>query len=305
MISAADLKKSPVIFDEASHTYTLDGALLNGVTSTLIHRAFPDKYKEVDAEVLARAAEKGHELHTAIEFHDQFEQPFSSNDPRINLYDQVKIDNGLTTIANEYLVSDEEHYASSIDIVTVNDNNEICLIDTKSTYSLDKASTGLQLSIYKRFFEQMNQSLRVAHIYVLWMPNKDHSICELHELSVVDDETLDALIKADLADEPFQFELIPDEWSDIERQYLYWAEKKAEADEWLQKSKDRMMEVMQRCNLSNVRTDAFTVSFIPAKKSMRFDSASFKKNEPTMYDSYMKETETAATIRVLPRKQDK
>lgn len=296
-----ELRKSPVVFNPEDHTYTLDGRQLSGVTSTLIHRAFPDKYKDVDKDVLARAAEKGHALHEAIEFYDHFGK--ASDDPRIEAYERIKAENGLQTIANEYLVSDEQHYASSVDIVMVNALGEICLVDTKTTWSLDKASTGLQLSIYKYLFEMQNPSLKVSHLYVLWLPNKDTSIHELHELSVVDMDAIEALIEADLADEPFEFGLIPDEWADIERQFRYWTERKEEAEVWLQKAKDRMMESMVNHNLSTVRTEAYTVSFIPAKKSRRFDSAAFKKNEPSMYNSYMKETETAASIRVTPKKE--
>ena len=303
MITSADLRKSPVLFDPVSHTYTLDGRQLNGVTSTLIHRAFPDKYKGIDEETLAKAAEKGHELHSAIEFHDHFEEPFKSEDERINNYDRIKQANNLHTICNEYLVSDEEHYASSIDIVMADGNNDIILVDIKTTYSLDRASTGLQLSIYKRFFEAQNPGLKVARIYALWLPNRDHSIAEIHELSVVDDETLDALIAADLADEPFTFEQIPDEWADIERQYRYWSDRKEEAEQWLQKAKERMQSCLAEHNLSIVRTKDYTVSYIPAKTSKRFDSAMFKKEHKAMYDSYMKEVETAAQIRVTPKKE--
>lgn len=299
-----ELKKSPVVFKEDTHQYFLGDKELHGVTSTLIRRAFPDKYKDVDPTVLANAAEKGKQLHKDIETFDQFGgDPQEFADDRIESYADIKHDNGLTTVANEYLVSDEERYASSIDIVMTDAVGDICLVDIKTTWNLDKQSTGLQLSVYKRFFERQNPGLTVAHIYVLWLPNRDHAISELHELSVVADETIDALMEADIKDEPFKFDLIPDEWTEIERLYGYWSQKKEQAEKWMNMAKERMMTVMKNADISTVRTDAFTVSYIPAKKTQRFDSASFKKENKELYDSYMRESETAAQVRVVPRKE--
>ena len=177
------LNQSRVQFDAATHTYHLDGVVLQGITGTLIRRAFPDKYKDVDPEVLAEAARKGHELHEAIQNFYRF--GITSDDERVNNYVELKQGRGLITVENEYLVSDNEHYASSIDIVMRNVLDEVTLVDVKTTYTLDRASTALQLSIYKRWFEQQNEGLKVAHICALWLPNRNHSICELVELSPV------------------------------------------------------------------------------------------------------------------------
>lgn len=300
-----ELKKSPVVFNEDEHRYFLGEKELRGVTSTLIKRAFPDKYKDVDPDVLAKAAEKGHQLHSAIEFFDNFKGAAEdAGDDRIIAYANLKKEKGLTTIANEYLVSDEENYASSVDIVMQNEQEEIILVDTKTTWNLDKRSTGLQLSIYKRWFERQNPDLKVSHIYVLWLPNKDHSICEFTELAVVADDTIDTLIDADQNDEPFEFDLIPDEWASLEREYRYWLTTKEMADQRLDLIKQRMMDVMESSNIQSVKTDIFTVSYIAAKKGKRFDSALFKKENKDVYESYMKDVETATQIRVTPKKQE-
>ena len=139
------LNQSRVQFDATTHTYHLDGVVLQGITSTLIRRAFPDKYKGVDKEKLDEAKRKGHELHEAIQNYDRF--GIVSDDERVNNYVELKQGRGLITVENEYLVSDNEHYASSIDIVMRNVLDEVTLVDTKTTYTLDRASTALQLSI--------------------------------------------------------------------------------------------------------------------------------------------------------------
>lgn len=297
--------KSPVVFQPEEHRYFLDEKELQGVTSTILRTAFPDKYSGIDQETLNNAAKKGKELHEEIEFHDQFNTPVEQcSDDRVAHYEELKTRYGLTTIANEYTVSDEEHYASQIDIVMMNRDEEICLVDLKTTWKLDKAYTGLQLSLYKRWFERQNPHLKVGHIYVMWLPNKDHTIAQLHELSVVDDETVDALITADLAGEPFDYSPVPDIWNELEQAYRHWYYMQESAEKMLLSIKEQMKHVMQSANLSTVKTGAFTVSYIPAKTTKRFDSSAFRKAEPDTYSKYMKESETAESIRVTPKKSE-
>lgn len=295
------LNQSRVQFDAATHTYHLDGVVLQGITGTLIKRAFPDKYKDVDPEVLAEAARKGHELHEAIQNYDRF--GIVSDDERVKNYVELKQGRGLITVENEYLVSDNEHYASSIDIVMRNVLDEVTLVDTKTTYTLDRASTALQLSIYKRWFEQQNEGLKVAHICALWLPNRDHSICELVELSPVSAEVIDALIEADLNDEPFEFVSVPKGYDALEAEYRRYAQMKAEAEAGIEQVKTQLMELMKTENLSQIKSGYYTVSYIPEKVGKRFDSTLFKSENKELYNKYMKDSVTAASIRFLEAKK--
>ena len=295
-----ELRKSPVVFDAASHTYHLDGVVLQGVTSTLIHRAFPDKYKGIDDEVLAQAAAKGHALHEAIQNYDRFGMV---DDDRIDLYENIKKLHGLTTQENEYLVSDEQHYASSVDIVMTDADGDVCLVDTKTTWNLDRASVALQLSIYKRFFEQQNNGLQVAHLYALWLPNKDHTICELVEVSPVTDDVLDALIAADLNDEPFTYNTVPDGYDELEALYRHYAKMKQEAEQGIDEVKERLMAMMQEKNLTTIKSGYYTVSYIAEKTSKRFDSTLFKSENKELYAKYQKDSVTAAQLRFTETKK--
>ena len=295
------LTQPRVRFDEAAHTYELDGKPLQGITGTLIKRAFPDKYKDVDPEVLAQAAAKGKELHEAIQNYDRY--GIVGEDERIGHYDYLKKANFLHTIENEYLVSDYENYASCIDIVAANDKDEVCLIDIKTTYSLDRPPVALQLSIYKRWFEQANPDLKVKYIYVLWLPNRDHSIYGLYELSPWDDAQLDALIEADLNDQPFEWSPIPDEYNQLEANYRMYAELKAYYEEKLDNVKKEVMQLMKDRGLTQIKSGNYTVSYIAEKVGKRFDSAAFKKENKALYEQYMKESVTAESIRILETKK--
>lgn len=302
------LIQSPVVFKEDTHQYFLRDKELKGITSTLIHRAFPDKYKDVDPAVLAKAAEKGHALHVAIECFDVFGgNPEEAEDPRILSYSNIKKEYGLTTIANEYLVSDEQHYASAIDIVMVNKDNEICIVDTKTTYYLDMASTGLQLSIYKRFFEFQNPHLKVAHMYVLWLPNRDHTIAKLHELSVVSDDIIDSLIEADLNEQPFDitttYGTLPARLNDVEDEIIridaemkMWKERQDEL-------KKGLYDLMEKYDIKSFTGQKIKLTRVLPTKSESIDTKRLKEEHPDIYAQYAKTTERSGSLKITIQKQ--
>lgn len=58
-------------FDDATHTYFVDGAKCISVTQLLKFK-FPSKYDGVSKEVLNKAADKGTELHEAIEVYEEY-----------------------------------------------------------------------------------------------------------------------------------------------------------------------------------------------------------------------------------------
>lgn len=298
-----ELVKSPVTFIDDGHRYLLGDKELKGVTSSLIRLAFPDKYKDVDPEVLANAARKGKELHTAIEFFDEFGgDPAEATDDRITAYARIKEENHLTTIANEYLVSDEQNYASSIDIVMVNADNEICLVDTKTTYYLDLSSTGLQLSIYRRFFEMQNPGLKVAHIYALWLPNRDHSIAQLHELSVVSDEVIDSLIQADLAGQAFDitkaYGSLPTRIGEVENEIVrietemkVWKERQEELKQGLYK-------LMEEHDVKSFTGGKIKLTRVLPTTSESIDSKRLKEEQPEIYAKYTKKTQRSGSLKI-------
>lgn len=152
------LKQSPVIFDEDSHSYQLDGKRLLGITG-LIHSILGlGVYPEADAYVkdfiIPRAGSRGTAIHHAIQTYDQLgikqttqivhtRYGCSERDNIQYKYEEWEVGqeldnyirhlNGFEAIANELTVSDNEKYASQIDNVWRRiDTNGIWLVDTKS-----------------------------------------------------------------------------------------------------------------------------------------------------------------------------
>lgn len=302
-----ELAKSPVRFDEENHEYWLGNKQLNGVTSTLIKRAYPDKYKDVDPEVLANAARKGHELHSLIEYHDQFRTSGDEHeDQRVAIYERLKQENGLTTIANEYLVSDLEHYASCIDLVMVNREGDIVLADIKTTWNLDRESTALQLSIYKRFFEAQNPGLKVKWLYAIWMPNRDYSLSSMNILREVDESIIDELIEADLADKSFDITTtygdLPEKIASVQDEVINIIRQSAELKKRETELKDGIYEQMMLHDIKAFESEKLLLTRILPTTAETFDTARFKAEHPDLYKQYTKTSEKKGSLRITIKK---
>lgn len=295
------LATSKVVFDEAAHTYHLNGRQLQGITGTLIKRAFPDTYKDIPESVLAKAAERGGMIHNSFEL---FCTVFGSDlsiypTPTQELQDFSDMIHSydLHHVASEYLVTDGENFASAIDGVFADEEGNIYLVDYKTTSTLHYDNVSLQLSIYARWFEQMNPDLKVKELVCMWFKNGQSKFQPLPRVS---DDKIDALIEAYLiGDEEYKYEVeLPHEFSCIEQEYRLITARldalKLRQDEL----KEKLMKLMEDNKQKSIKTSYGSYSYVAATTSKRFDSKLFKDTEPDHYEYYLKEVETKPSIRI-------
>lgn len=153
-----EFKQSPVIFDEDSHSYQLDGKRLLGITG-LIHSilglgVYPDASDHVKDFIIPRAGSRGTAVHHAIQTYDQLGVKQTTQivrtrygcrerdniqykdeewDVSFELDSYIKHLYGFKALANELTVSDNVRYASQIDNVWMNESTGgIWLVDTKT-----------------------------------------------------------------------------------------------------------------------------------------------------------------------------
>ena len=298
------LKQSPVLFDSETHTYSLGDKELKGITKTLVHRAFPDTYKKPEnyteeewEAVLNNAAAKGSNMHETIELYDEL--GVTSNLPELQSYIRIKEENKLSVLATEYVVSDEEHYATAIDKVFLTPDDEIIIVDFKRTSAKHYDNVALQLSICKRFFEMQNPDLKVAGCYLMWLRD-DKS--EFKKMPVWADEQLDELIKADLADESFDIEKtygsLPQRVADIQ-EYLFNLESEVKAKtEELKQIKDGLCRMMLERGIKSFETDMIKMTTVTPKPRETFDTKSFQISHPDLYHKYVKIGESKPSVRI-------
>lgn len=293
------LSKSNVIFDQEAHTYQLNGALLSGITGVIERQLFPKKYDNIPKYILDNAAQRGSFIHEQIELADTL-GIIPPCDEAKNYLEKINAE-GLTVEESEYLVSDNEHYASCIDKVFRKDDTTFHLGDIKTTYKLDKEYVRWQLSIYAYFFELQNPEAKVERLFGIWLRGK---IADIVDVERIPSDIIVNLLACDLngmqfvnpfalpepkGDLPAKYQDMEQVIIEIEGQAKFWAEKKKELMEGI-------MKEMVSTGVYNWKSDA--IQFIRKKDSIRkdFDKKTFENDYPDLYKKYLKETPVVGSV---------
>ena len=295
------LVKSKVRFDEEHHRYFLGEKELSGITGTLIKKAFPDTYKGIPDAVLAKAAERGSVVHQNLELFDTICNSdiniMPSVLPEVNDYNEMLISYGLHHVDSEYLVTDNENFASAIDKVLADDEGNIYLADIKTTATLHYDNVSLQLSIYAKWFEEQNPDLKVKEIVCMWFKNGQSKFQPLPRVS---DEQIDELINAYLTnDTDYQYKVeVPEQFSALEQEYRLITAR-IDAMKIVQDGlKEKIMKMMEDNKQKSIKTNIGSYSYVPATTKKTFDMKLFKDTEPEHYEYYLKETATKPSLRI-------
>ena len=295
------LVKSKVRFDEEHHRYFLGEKELSGITGTLIKKAFPDTYKGIPDAVLAKAAERGSVVHQNLELFDTICNSdiniMPSVLPEVKDYNEMLISYGLHHVDSEYLVTDNENFASAIDKVLADNEGNIYLADIKTTATIHYDNVSLQLSIYAKWFEEQNPDLKVKEIVCMWFKNGQS---KFQPLPRVEDWQIDDLINAYLAnDAEYQYKVeVPEKFSALEQEYRLITARmdvlKIKQDDL----KEQMMKMMEANKQKSIKTNIGSYSYVAASTKKTFDTKLFKDTEPDHYEHYLKETTTKPSIRI-------
>ena len=295
------LVKSKVRFDEEQHRYFLDEKELSGITGTLIKKAFPDTYKGIPDAVLAKAAERGSVVHQNLELFDTVCNSdiniMHSVLPEVKDYNEMLISYGLHHVDSEYLVTDNENFASAIDKVLADDEGNIYLADIKTTATLHYDNVSLQLSIYAKWFEEQNPDLKVKEIVCMWFKNGQSKFQPLPRVS---DEQIDELINAYLTDDAeYQYKVeVPEQFSALEQEYRLITARMDALKIKQDDLKEQIMKMMEANKQKSIKTNIGSYSYVAATTKKTFDTKLFKDTEPEHYEYYLKETTTKPSIRI-------
>jgi hypothetical protein len=134
-------------FDEATHTYTLDGVKVPGVTS-IIEPIRPD-FDRVPPDVLERKRALGTAVHLACELddNDELESCDDVLQPYVQAWRRFKAEAGAVILANERRMPHLQlRYAGTIDRLALIDG-EAWLLDLKTSAG-PHPSYGVQLAGY-------------------------------------------------------------------------------------------------------------------------------------------------------------
>lgn len=285
------LVKSGVVFDSENHTYTLDGKKLSGITSLLDRQLFKDKYSGIPEDILRKAAERGTYIHQCCELVDE---GFTCNTMEATNYKYLKEKCGLVVEESEYLVSDNENYASCIDKVYRVTDNTFSLGDIKTTYKLNKEYVQWQLSIYAYLFELQNPSAKVSSIFAIWLRGETNQIVELER---VPNEKVRDLLEADSKGLQYeQHETMPILFNEIEGLIIDIESQLKALTEQKKTLTDGAMRAMVQAGLYSWKGDRVSITRKTASTRKSFDKEKFEKDYPNVYDKYIKETPVSESL---------
>lgn len=326
MITSEDLRKSAVVFDEASHTYRLGEKELSGITS-LIHSVlrlgvYPDASDYVKNVQIPKAGYYGSCIHKSIQTWNEMgvmctqfpekEHPTAGTLPaqdvrqELDTYMRLK---PLTAhvIASEFTVSYGD-YASQTDEVWADGGENIYLVDFKSN-NLDyypggteglKEYLSWQLSCYAFMFEHQTGK-KVKGLYGMWLRRgdgerwkidrkPDDQVRRLLETEAVKTDTGFAYFNPDMqvCDEP-PVAAISDNALAVPNEVTKAIADLLRAEKAAKAMKERLRELMEQNGVTKWECPEFTATIGKESVSRTFDSAAFKKADPETYAKYVKE----------------
>ena len=276
-----ELAESQVKFIAESHTYLLDEKLLQGVTGLIQRKCFPGEYDNVPESVLAKAAERGHRIHTAIELYDDYGTT-TEDCPELEAYivEQKKDTHKWLSkpLESEYFVSDNTKYASAIDKV-YHTKGGVILADIKTTYKLNKEYVSWQLSIYRYFFNLLNPEIEVKGLYAIWLRDGK---CVIEEVDEHDEQEVKDLLYTDWC---------PTKNADFDEDELIELKRTLdEAQAAYDEAKERMLEMLKRFKAKKMKGTYVTLTLKEDCERNQFDAKAFKADNPELYEKYLKKT---------------
>ena len=293
------LKQIPVLFNQEEHTYTNTetGKMLKGITSTLIHRLFPDKYSGIPQTVLMRAAERGTAIHEEIELVETIGIAPSTEEGRN--YVKLKEEHGLNFLESEYTVSDLEHYATNIDAIYEVEENVVDIADFKTTSKFDDDSVSWQLSICAYLLELNNPHVKVRDLFGIWLRG---DIAQLIPVERRTDEEVRALMEADINGKEFEYSPALPDYIRENMTTLYCLSKRIkELTEEYDSIKAEVQAKMAENKEKSFKTDNVLFSLIAPSVRTSFDSKRFMEENGELAKKYTTSTTTKETLKITLR----
>jgi len=309
-----ELYKSPIVFydvDNAHQYFSPSGEEISGVTGMISRQLFPDKYDGIPKSILANAAARGDLIHRECEQYDKV--GILGDTKEVAAYAKLKEQVNIRAIANEYIVSDEQHFATKTDLVAqIGDCPEdmVDLCDHKTTYSVDKEYLSWQLSINAVFFELFN-TVKVNKLYGIWLRGENAKLIEIPRKP---DEYIWLLIQCELEGSMYPLEVseLPAEASSmlarlsvIEAAIVEVESQAAESKKLKENLVKELYAAMEKHSVSKWETDNIVVTRVAPTSSVGVDTAKFKKDFPDIYAKCTKTTNKSGFLKIKIKEDDK
>jgi len=289
------LKYSEVRYNDGLHTYTRpDGKLLSGITGMIDRQINGGKFAKMDQEFLRPYAEYGSKVHAEIEAY--LTVGIEPTTPEARAF-TGQYDCNLC-VATEYTVTDNEHFATNIDLVEL-DGTDFILYDFKTSSVLDKDSLSWQLSLCAELFNIQNGFYPTKLFGVHLRGNTIQYV----EIDRKPTEAVLRLLEAEMQGEQY---VVPQTGQKAEIQRLIDVEQaiiriKSESDYYEAQKAELLagLEIeMDKQGLKKFETDNLIITKVLPTVSVGVDTARLKKERPEICEEFTKTTERKGYIKL-------
>lgn len=296
-----ELKSCGVIFNEEEHRYFLGKTELSGITTAISTQlGLANVFDKIPAAILENATRRGTEIHKSIErFNSEW---INDNSPQVQSYIRLCKENNIVADANEYLVSDLKHYASSIDLVSRVDEDTFDLYDFKTWAKAtndNMMKARYQLSIYAYYFTLVNPDAKVRNLAVIHIreTEKDH-IAEIIPVQRIPSDICEELLQTYLEGKPFNNPYdVPTDIRTQESLIRSLMETKARAEEQLNQIKNGIMRRMELLDIRSWQTDTMKITRKLASTRSSFDLNTFKIAYPDLnYENFTRTSRVSPSL---------
>ncbi len=288
-----------ILYEDITHTYidVESGKELSGCTIVLKRYGISPNYSAIPDSVMDNASERGSRIHKEISDYINFGTCETEAQK-----EYAKL--GLDSIASEYLVSDNEHYATSIDVVL----GDCSLVDIKTTYTLHVNYLSWQLSINAYLFELQNPELKVPKLYgAYYKKDGTFSVVEVQRIPV---DEVKRLLSAYLNDEEFTPSQTKVTTGDTRIAEIYELEKfiatiKQDAEVAENRKKkllNTLYDEMSKNGVDKIENDFMTITKVSPTESTRVDSGMLKTLHPAIYNEVLKKSQVKGYVKVKIKK---
>lgn len=295
------LVESSVIFNEDTHEYFIGDKRLNGITGVISKYINPSKYAFVPESILAKAASRGTLIHKLCEAYvnGTLDNPF----PPIEVTNFINLCNQYKFVRTEYLVSDNENYASSIDLIS--DNND--LFDIKTNLKLDTERLKWQLSIYAYLFELQNPKRKAGNLYGIHIRDEK---CEVVKIDRIPDEYVKYILDCGVNDVPYDefenplYQIVKQEENelskiyDVEQEIIAYKAYLKKLEEMKKNFTSSLLEKMKEGNIKTFESDNVKITYVAPYTKENVDTSKLKEEHPDIYKSYLKTSNVKETIKI-------
>lgn len=293
---------SELVFKEDTHEYFIGDQKLISVTQLMQKHGLAPNYADVPSEVLRAKAERGSLVHKEIE--DFIKNGSIGFTTELSNFIKAIKDNNTEVLQSEFKVHNDI-VAGTVDLLLQNGNGLI-IADIKTTSTLHIDAVSWQLSIYAYLLNcginhyeitkgQAYHFDKDGNLKIVDIPLKPMGV--IGQLMVSERHSLIYQPPAP-ASETQLMQLV-----EVETLIKSIEEQKKQAEEQAKELRAALMEEMEKQGVKSFENDRIKLTYVAPSTRQSVDSAKLKKEQPAIYEQYLKSSEVKASLRITLKEE--